>query len=741
MKKALSHFVISSLCMISAFNLSWGQTMLAAQSRPRIGLVLGGGGARGLAHIGVLKALKEARVPVDCVIGTSIGALVGATFAVGRTPEEIEEMVANHDWVDTLSGGVSRNKLAYRQKRNDLLDLVKLEIGVNDRGELLFPKSAMSTQKVALFLRQATMGSAQPDFDHLATPFRAIAADIEDGSMVVLKEGDLVMAMLASMAVPGLFRPVELKGKQLVDGGIARNLPIDVARDTCADRVIVVNVGNVPMRGPKIDGIFSTADQLVRILIAKNVQPQLASLEDRDILITPELDEFGSTDFKENQKIIEQGELAAKAKLSALQQYALSESEYQAWEAGRAKARPEKPMIDKVYVKQDSNLHINASVLKERLQIKEGEKLEVEKLDERLENVYASTDLEQLGYGLETNSHGTEMHILPIEKSWGPNYLSAGISLRSDFNGHSDFVLSGLYRRTWINRLGGEWKTLIQVGETQQIHTEFYQPLVEDAWIYVAPYALFRKKYLYIPQQNDLLKRIYTSRTSVGMNIGSSLSRFGELRLGVSANRYNESEEESVRQTFGSSMTQKDIGVQLKASYDQLDNINFPSSGTFATLSGYRSVKAFGGGAKYTKADLSIAQAFKIGQLRSLWTVEVEHMSKDTPLSEYSTLGGLFNLSNYFYKSLLGRGKALAKIQFYYPVNFLTDFSERANYVGVSLEAGRVFYRVSPQEDNRNKYAYTLYWGTDTLLGPFYVAYARGDNKISRVYLMLGRNF
>lgn len=708
----------------------------------RVGLVLGGGGARGLAHIGVLKALQEARVPLSCVVGTSIGALVGAAFATGRTPEEIDKMTSANNWPDMFSGTASRDKLAYRQKRNDLLDLAQFEMGVNDKTEVLLPKAAVSTQKIALFLREMTMGAVQPNFDYLATPFRAIAANIEDGSMEVLDDGDLVNAMLASMAVPTIFPAVELRGKHLVDGGIARNLPIDVARHTCADVVIAVNVGDIPLRAPKIDGIFSTADQLTRILIIKNVQPQLASLTDKDILIEPKLDNFGGTEFKRSKELIELGYTAAKAQLEKLKPHSVSPKAYQNWLDEREKKRPQAPIIEEITVAKVAHSHVTGNVLKERLGVKIGKPLEIEKFSAKLETVYASTDLEQLGYELIHRPQGSKMKITPVEKSWGPNYLTAGIGLRTDLNGHNGFILSGLYRRTWVNSLGAEWKTLLQVGENRQIYTEFYQPLVEDDWAYIAPFAFFKAKHLNVYQENGLFNHVYTSHSGVGIDFGSSVSRFGEFRLGVSMNRYNQAFDGGLQRDFNSNMTARDFGARTSLHYDQLDNVYFPSSGNFFQLSGYRSLKAIDGQGKYTKLSIKAIQALRFGQLRSLCSIHAEHVSNEAPLIAYSQLGGLFNLSSYPYKELLGRGKALAKVQIYYPVGFLTDFSERANYIGASFELGKVFHMpILPGVDRGNKYSYSLYWATDTPLGPFYLAYARGDNHQNRVYLMLGSDF
>ncbi|MGL4995329.1 MAG: patatin-like phospholipase family protein, partial [Deefgea sp.] len=231
-------------------------SLQALAERPRVGLVLGGGGARGFAHVGVLKVMEENRIPVDCVIGTSIGSLVGAAYAVGRTPAEMEERILKADWNDLLSTSLPRQKNTFRQKQDSRHSLL-IELGLSDSGEIKLPDSAISTQKIGFFLRELTFAGTVANFDQLAIPYRAIATDFETGEMVVQKDGDLVTAMRASMSVPGVFPVVEAKGRYLVDGGLVRNLPVDVARETCADVVIAIDVGSAPLKSNEIKNIFS----------------------------------------------------------------------------------------------------------------------------------------------------------------------------------------------------------------------------------------------------------------------------------------------------------------------------------------------------------------------------------------------------------------------------------------------------------------------------------------------------
>ena len=219
---------------------------------PRIGLALSGGGARGAAHIGVLKVLEELRVPVHCVAGTSFGAIVGGTYASGTPPGKLEEIVRTTDWDDVFRDRPPREEISIRRKADDYKTLFAPEYGIKE-GSVFLPKGIVAGVSIETFLRKLTAPAAGiDDFGKLPIPFRAVAADIETGEEVVLSRGNVARAMRASMAVPGAIAPVEIDGRLLVDGGIANNLPIDVTRKLCADIIIAVNISTPPLKRDEI---------------------------------------------------------------------------------------------------------------------------------------------------------------------------------------------------------------------------------------------------------------------------------------------------------------------------------------------------------------------------------------------------------------------------------------------------------------------------------------------------------
>jgi NTE family protein len=455
----------------------------AMAERPRVGLVLGGGGARGFAHVGVLKVLEENRIPVDCVIGTSIGSLVGAAYAAGRTPAEMEERIQKADWNDLLSTSLPRQSNTFRQKQDSRYSLL-VELGLSDSGELKLPDSAISTQKIGFFLRELTFAGTVANFDQLGIPYRAIATDFETGEMVVQKDGDLVTAMRASMSVPGVFPVVEAGGRYLVDGGLVRNLPVDVARETCADVVIAIDVGSAPLKAPQIRNIFSVADQYTRLMMIQNVQPQIESLSKKDILISPEFGEVAATDFAKGTELIQIGTTAALNAIPQLSGLSVSPEEYARWSERRAKMRLQPKQVNEVTVERGHV--VNPEVLKKALDIQIDAPLNSTEFHDDLLSVYARGDHSQISYDLGLGKNGDVVSILPIEKSWGPNYLRFGLSFATDFTSSHPWNISAQYRRTWINDLGAEWKTMLQMGSSTSVSTEFYQPLKIDESIFIS---------------------------------------------------------------------------------------------------------------------------------------------------------------------------------------------------------------------------------------------------------------
>ncbi|MFC7420373.1 patatin-like phospholipase family protein [Iodobacter arcticus] len=724
----------------SVFIMLLGASCFSQQAfsveRPRIGLVLGGGGARGLSHIGVLKVLEEARVPIDCVVGTSIGSLVAGAYAAGRTPEELARRATDANWDDLLSSNLPRQLSAVRKKQDDKLNLVGIELGIRDSGEVALPSAAISTQKIELFLREMTFGGTTPSFDALSIPYRAVATDIETGEMVVLKDGDIVSAMRASMAVPGLFPAVSRGSRLLVDGGLARNMPIDVARSLCADVIIAVDVGAQPLIRNQINSILSTADQYTRLMVAQNVKPQLDSLKPSDVLITPNLGTLNSADFKRGKDFIVKGEEAATLSLYQLNKYSLSEEEYAAWQKKKSANKLIPQPVQTVEVMSMRN--VNANVLKEALDVQIGNPLDGDHFHKRLAEVYARGDFSQLDYELTDHDGLQKLTLFPIEKDWGPNYLSFGLGMGTDFEGNNPYSLTAMYRRTWINSLGAEWKSSLRVGDTMSFQSEFYQPLQLDGYAFIAPSFRYKSSPISIWDAGENLAQYRYTQTRFGLDLGSSLTRFGEVRLGVSYQHYDATKQ--IGDSIYLDNADGDYGVGFKLYYDQLDHLYFPGKGDLVNLSAYYALKGQGDFSNYARFGLEAQHAFDINGVKGNIAVKGHYSYKEAPfLPDFQSFGGFLNMSSYRKNELLGENSIYMKAQVYSPVTLL-GLSVGGSYLGAAIEAGRMFNVLDKEQEGWHS-SLTGFWAADTYLGPFYLGAAYGDNKKLRYYLMLGNQF
>src|SRR5512139_384931 len=302
-----------------------------ANARPRVGLVLAGGGAKGGAHVGVLKVLEENHIQVDCIAGTSMGALIGAGYASGIPAKDLETFLVGINWGRVVGGVGQRDLQPIEQKRAGVTYSNDFEMGLDNK-QIIMPGGIVNTSSIEDLLRTyVARARMEPDFDKLPIPFRAVATDMVSGDMVVMKDGDLATAMRASMAIPGAFAPVITDKYVLADGGMVRNIPVDVARDLCADVVIVVNLVEPSVPKEKLQ----TAAQLIGrsngVMIEANEKLQLATLTDRDVLIDVYMGDITTSDFERVPDTIPLGEAAARKVVPQLQRLAVPKADYQAW--------------------------------------------------------------------------------------------------------------------------------------------------------------------------------------------------------------------------------------------------------------------------------------------------------------------------------------------------------------------------------------------------------------------------
>src|SRR6187549_3229601 len=368
----------------------------ADTARPRIGLVLSGGGARGAAHIGVLKVLEENHVPVDAIAGTSMGAVVGGLYASGLSAADIERVMTSVDWQDAFRDRPARADLNFRRKLEDQTYLVKFPLGLKG-GEFRLPRGLVQGQKLTQILRGLTLPVAPiADFDDLAIPFRAVATDIVTGDRVVLDHGDLTTAMRASLSAPGVFSPVDSEGRMLVDGGLSSNLPVDVAREMGVDILIVVDCGFPLLERGKLDSVATVSNQMLAILIRSNTTAQRKTLTDRDVIIDPALGDFSSLDFTEHEKAMKIGEQAARGAAARLAALGVPAAEFQRIVDARGARRSDPPRIDFLRVEAGSERYADAidSLFADQV----GKPADPTRLGKRVNELYGQGNLEIFDY-------------------------------------------------------------------------------------------------------------------------------------------------------------------------------------------------------------------------------------------------------------------------------------------------------------------------------------------------------
>jgi len=733
----LTVFLVFAVWMTGGVMQASAAESVRTAAAPKVCLVLSGGGARGAAHIGVLKVLEELHVPIDCIAGTSMGALVGGAYASGMTPAEMEELIADVSTDLLFKERPPRQDQDIRRKLDDRSILFGLELGLRD-GTLLFPKGVVSGVQLETLLRKLSKLSGYHKFDELPIPFRAVATDLVTGSPVVFSEGELANVMRASMSVPAAIAPAELQGQLLVDGGLTDNLPVDVARAMGADIVIAVNLGTPLMKREELTSVIGVTSQMINILTDQNVQASLRSLRPTDILIEPALGDFSATDFDHLAKTLPIGEAAARQAQARLEALAVSPTQYALVRARQSQTTPpDVRPVDEIRFKPMAR--VNVDTVRSSMLTRPGEPLDTETLDRDMRHLYGTGDFEHVNYRIIEEAGRRVLNVDAVEKSWGPDYLRFGLSLASDFQGEAFFNAALSYRRTWLNSLGAEWRTDLQIGKTNLLATEFYQPLEAQRIFFVAPSVDFERRTIDLFQGSQRLAR-YNVRSGVAnVDLGANLGPYGEIRLGVTKGQAHVDLE-----TGTPALEPPRSSVQLGAFtgrfiVDQLDSANFPRAGYAGSVNLIASSAALGGDEIFTRWDTdgmyvvsherhTLNFGFKAGGNLS---------GGDLPRYALFQWGGLLQQSGYPTGALVGQRLVFGRATYYYKVIDTRIFE--GLYVGGSLEAGRMDQPLVPGSPTGLLKSAALFAAFDTPLGPLYLGYGHAGDGNHSAYLYLGR--
>jgi NTE family protein len=742
----LSRFVLMAACALAAWlpgSAARGDDLLpqSAPERPRIGLVLSGGGARGAAHVGVIRALEEMRIPVDAVAGTSMGAVVGGLYAAGLSGDEIADVFRSLDWQDLLSDRAPRRDLVFRRKQDDRSILARGAIGLRPGEGIVLPLGLVQGQKITQLLRDATLRVAEvQDFDRLPIPFRALATDLETGEPVVLRSGDLATVLRASMSAPGVLAPVEIGGRLLVDGGLVDNLPVSLAREMGVDVLIAVDVSFPLAERAGLESALDVTNQMIGIMVRRSTRASRAQLTPRDVLVEPDLGRMTAVDFARGPQVMAAGETAAAAARERLAALSQTPEAYAAYRSARDRGGvlPERV----AFVRAGPRSQEDAARIEAVYGDLAGAPLDVATLQHKLARQYGLDRFEAVDYRLVREDGELGLEIDARRKSWGPNFLRLGVSVEQDFDGGATANAGMRVLMTGLNRLDAEWLTDVQLGEEPRLFTELFQPLSLTSDLFLAPSLRYELNTLQLVEGGHRVARYRTRESEAALAVGAELSNWGEVRLGLARG------DGSSRVMIGDSTlpdTTFDLGAAyLEFAYDRLDSVYFPKHGQALRIGWRAERESLGssGDADIVRADWLIARSH--GRYSLVLGLEGGSALDDRVVSpqQLFTLGGFLRLSGLARDELAGTQYGLARALFYRRVSRGgTGFLEFPAYLGVSLEAGNTW---APRDDvdwSGLQAGGSVFLGAESPFGPVYLAAGFGEQGARAFYLQLGRTF
>ncbi|MCB5359608.1 patatin-like phospholipase family protein [Vibrio lentus] len=777
----ISRWLVSSLgvvCTVISFQLfaataaqvdsSEHAELKQAHKRPTVAVVLAGGGAKGAAHIGVLKALEEMQIPVDYITGTSMGAYVGGLYATGMSADEIESFIYTVDWNRGYRDRVNRSDRRVRDKEYEDRYQLNTDLGLG-WGEIKARKGVVQGQNMLRILRETT-GNLSPldSFDNLAIPYRSVATDIIDLEEVVIDHGHLVDAMMASMSVPGALPPYEVEGRMLVDGGVTNNMPVDVARAMGADIVIAVDISTNYKSKEDFTNFLAAADQLSNYLVQRSTQEQAATLTDDDFFLRPDVGQMETTDFDKMPTAYHAGYEATRQYRDQLSKLALSNADYQHYIDDKQKARKQlkhgdKTVVDKVVI--NNNTHYSDKLIANRLNLDSGKVLKTSEIESQVKDLYALDRFELVTYEFDNVDGEDQLQVDVNEKSWGPNYLNFRFYLEDDFATESQYSIGMSANFTDINSHGAELRTNVEMGTDKLIEAELYSPFFSSQKLFTSASLVYSNQKRNLPANIDDIEEPtldvtkdylpMTYQEYIGeLALGYQPTLWQEFKVGA---RYTDGDIEVASLPSLGSGGYTRIGGFMSYRLDTLDNFSLPTKGYFVDLEYLISHDDFDNDSSLADSEFNsesdtvyeISANFMAAQSIEKHTLVakfdfgmVESKNSVFPIDP-KELGGFLNLSGIPRNSLIGQNLAYGSLIYRYKW-FENDFGlfESPFYIGASLEHGGVWSNNDLSLDEAPMFtAGSLFAGVDSPIGPIILAYGKTEGNYDSVYLIIGTSY
>ena len=705
----------------------------AQDKRPTLGIALEGGGAKGLAHIGVLQWFEEHHIPVDRIAGTSMGGLVGGLYATGLRPSEIRQIINGIPWNEVLVGQVPYPALAFRRKEDLRAYPNRLELGL--RGGVSVPGGLNSGQAVLGVIDKYMLPYSQPrSFDDLPIPFRCVATDLVSGKEVIFSSGSISTALRSTMSLPGVFSPVKGKDKIYIDGGLLNNLPTDVVKKMGADFVIGVHLSVGPPDPKKLRTIFEIAGGATGVMIDANV---LRGMELSDLLLTIDVAGYSTLDFSRADQIVDKGYQAAQAKASSLERYKLNDDDWNRYIARRESRRvpkiPEVQFVDVRGVDKDIATQVSGALAGYK-----GTVVDTVKLESDLNTLAGIGRFESLSYSLMERDGQTGLQVTVEQKDYSPPWLKPGFEVNGSDPDNVGFTLAS--RITFLD-LGGyrsELRTDFAFGSTYGIQAEYYRPLRPLSRWFVAPRVGAQRTPLNLYYKSNAVAEYRLNTVYAGADAGYNFDRFSELRFGYQAGYAKAALRigaPSVPTASG-----RTGSTRLQYLMDRLDNPIVPRRGV-AVVSNFHWFDSNPGGSNsFPSAETNIAAFRRISKPGSVYGVigggsTFGHDNIGIPAF---SLGGPNRLAAYGLNEFLVNQYWYGRLGYNHQIGELPPFLGRGVYLDARYELAKPYG--SP---NASGVASDVAVGAivDTIFGPVTIGGSIGDEGHRKWFFGLGRIF
>jgi NTE family protein len=702
--------------------------------RATIGVALEGGGALGLAHIGVLQWFEEHHIPVDYVAGTSMGGLVGGFYATGMSPEDLRKWIERIPWQDVLSDRTAYEDLSYRRKEDQRANPNSLILGL--RKGLALPGGLNAGHQIGLLIDRETLPYyGVNSFDALPIPFRCVATDLVSGKLVVFKDGSLPEALRATMSIPGAFTPVYDKDKVLVDGGLLNNLPSDVAKEMGADIVIAVHLDTAQVEAQNIQSLFSVLQQSVRVVVAES---EVRGMARADAVVSVGLAGYASTDYEKNGAIMQKGYEAAQSRAMLLEKFALSNADWQDYISAREARKKTLAPVPQFIQVQGTTTPAHKEDIARYLSAFAGKPLDAARLEHALTRLTGVGRYDTLGYRITEQDGKQGLLILVSEKNFAPPTIQPAFEVDGSEPGDVSFTMAA--RLTFMDVAGfrSEWRTEFQFGNTYGLASELYRPLSPESKWFIAPHANASDRALKIFQKGNPLADYRLDQGNIGADVGYGFSRFSELRIGYEVGYLD------ARLKLGTpefpSVSGRTGAARLHYLMDHTDDPVIPRKG-FRVETNFRWFDT-SPGAKNGFPTLSTqAEYFQpVSQLGSIFLIGnggTTFGNNNTGLPQFF-LGGPLLLSAYGLNELRGDQYYLFQGGYLHDLFTLPPLLGKKIYAIGSYEAGKM-YGAAGESKLPNDFAAGVL--AETSLGPLFLGGSVGDSGHYKWFFQLGRVF